>query len=117
MITICDTDSPPAYPVMLHMNFKSEILSKVLCNLNWSTIQVDYKSGECIDFHSTSLFLDTPSAMAVPAMSEIRSDKHSSRITKRNALSSELMKAREDLFAGEFDAFVISSSGPSTSLN
>lgn len=45
--------------------------------------------------------------MAVPDPSEIKSDKHSSRMNKRQAVSNDLSKARDDLFAGEFDAYVL----------
>jgi hypothetical protein len=52
LITICDVDSPPAYPVMVHMNFKKEALSP-LSSLNWSTAQEDYTSSE---YHPNTVF-------------------------------------------------------------
>jgi tRNA (adenine-N(1)-)-methyltransferase non-catalytic subunit len=42
LITVCDVDSPPAYPVVVHMNFKKDAVSPVLSSLNWSTVQEDY---------------------------------------------------------------------------
>jgi hypothetical protein len=42
LITICDTDSPPAYPVMANMNFKPSIVSAVLASLNWASSEEDY---------------------------------------------------------------------------
>lgn len=41
LVTICDTDSPPAYPVLLHMNFKPSALD-ILVYLNWATAEEDY---------------------------------------------------------------------------
>ena len=37
LITICDVDSPPAYPVMTQMNFPKELTANVLSSLNWGT--------------------------------------------------------------------------------
>lgn len=42
LITICDTDSPPAYPVIVNMNFKPHMISGVLTSLNWATVEEDY---------------------------------------------------------------------------
>jgi tRNA (adenine58-N1)-methyltransferase non-catalytic subunit len=41
LITICDVDSPPAYPVMTQMNFSKE-LTDVLSSLNWATADEAY---------------------------------------------------------------------------
>jgi tRNA (adenine-N(1)-)-methyltransferase non-catalytic subunit len=49
LITICDSDSPPAYPVLPYMNFDSKILD-VLASLNWATAEEDYESSENIYF-------------------------------------------------------------------
>jgi len=46
LLTICDVDSPPAYPVMTNMNFKKHIFASVLSSLNWATVQEDYTPGE-----------------------------------------------------------------------
>lgn len=45
LLTICDVDSPPAYPVMTQMNFKKEIFTSALSSLNWATAQEDYTPG------------------------------------------------------------------------
>jgi tRNA (adenine-N(1)-)-methyltransferase non-catalytic subunit len=37
LITICDVDSPPAYPVMTQMNFPKELTADILTSLNWAT--------------------------------------------------------------------------------
>lgn len=47
LITICDVDSPPAYPVMTQMNFPIEAVAPVLLSLNWATADEDYAPGEC----------------------------------------------------------------------
>ena len=41
LLTICDVDSPPAYPVMVHMNFRKEVTS-VMASLNWATADEEY---------------------------------------------------------------------------
>ena len=41
LITICDADSPPAYPVMTQMNFSRDS-SRVLSSLNWATADEEY---------------------------------------------------------------------------
>ncbi|KAJ7492332.1 Gcd10p-domain-containing protein [Mycena latifolia] len=94
LITICDTDSPPSYPVMVHMNFKTETVAPVLSSLNWATAQPDH----------------TPlvAPVDVPA-DEIKSDRQQSRINKRKAASDLLNRTREELFAGEFDALIVAS--------
>jgi len=42
LITICDVDSPPAYPVMTQMNFPKELIANVLSSLNWGTADKAY---------------------------------------------------------------------------
>lgn len=91
LITICDTDSPPAYPVMSNMNFKPSIVSGVLASLNWATSDEDYTP------------LIPPSDL--PA-DQIKSDRQKSRLNKRKAVSDLLTNTRNDLFAGEFEASV-----------
>ena len=41
LITICDVDSPPAYPVMTQMNFRKEV-TNIMSSLNWATADEDY---------------------------------------------------------------------------
>ncbi|TFY56088.1 hypothetical protein EVJ58_g7850 [Rhodofomes roseus] len=84
LITVCDVDSPPAYPAMVHMNFTKEV-TQVLSSLNWATADEDY----------------TPS--------KIKSDAQKSRLNKRKAVSETLNQTREELFAGEFDGLVVAS--------
>ncbi|KAL0951615.1 hypothetical protein HGRIS_008296 [Hohenbuehelia grisea] len=94
LITLCDIESPPSYPVMTHMNFKTEMVKSVLDSLNWATAQEDYEPV----FAPHDLPAD-----------QIKSDKQKSRLNKRKAVSDALMAVREDLFAGEFDALLIAS--------
>ncbi|KAJ7193316.1 Gcd10p family-domain-containing protein, partial [Mycena pura] len=94
LITICNTDSPPAYPVMVTMNFNKETVTPVLASLNWATSEQSY----------TPLAPPTD----VPA-DQIKSDRQRSRLDKRKAASELLDSIREDLFAGEFDALVVAS--------
>lgn len=44
LITICNADSPPAYPVVPYMNFDPSV-TDVLASLNWATAEEDYESG------------------------------------------------------------------------
>lgn len=46
LLTICDVDSPPAYPVMTHMNFKKDVIVLALSSLNWATAQEGYTPGK-----------------------------------------------------------------------
>jgi hypothetical protein len=50
LLTICDVDSPPAYPVMTHMNFKKDIFASVLSSMNWATVQENYTPGRGLAF-------------------------------------------------------------------
>ncbi|KAL0581062.1 tRNA (adenine(58)-N(1))-methyltransferase non-catalytic subunit trm6 [Marasmius crinis-equi] len=101
LLTICDTDSPPAYPVMANMNFKPNEVSSVLVSLNWATAQEEYNP------------IMAPSELAPE---EIRSDRQKSRLKKRKLVSDALHKTREELFAGEFDGLIIASQYDPTSI-
>ncbi|KZV70983.1 Gcd10p-domain-containing protein [Peniophora sp. CONT] len=93
LITICDVDSPPAYPAMSQMNFSKEFTS-VMASLNWATAEEEY----------------TPVALLPdPAQDDIRSDKHKVRMSKRKAVSDALAATRDELFAGEFAGLFIAS--------
>ena len=46
LVTICDVDSPPAYPAMSQMNFAKDITS-VMASLNWATAEEEYTPGTC----------------------------------------------------------------------
>lgn len=94
LITICDTDSPPAYPVMAQMNFDPKSVSSVLSSLNWATAQEDY----------TPVLPPTD----VPA-EEIKSERQKARLKKRKLVIDALANTREELFAGEFDGLIIAS--------
>ncbi|KAI0274789.1 Gcd10p-domain-containing protein [Gloeopeniophorella convolvens] len=94
LITVCDVDSPPAYPVMTQMNFPKEFTNPVLSSLNWATADEEY----------TPIVLS-----AEPASGAFGSDKHKSRLTKRKTASDVLFGVREELFAGEFDGLFIAS--------
>ncbi|KAJ7610777.1 Gcd10p family-domain-containing protein [Roridomyces roridus] len=94
LITICSTDSPPSYPVMVNMNFKTETVAPVLSSLNWATAMRDYTPvGPPVDLPSD----------------QIKSERQKSRLNKRRAASDLLNGTREELFAGEFDALIVAS--------
>ncbi|KAF8167364.1 Gcd10p family-domain-containing protein [Crassisporium funariophilum] len=93
LITICNTDSPPAYPVINQMNFDSSI-TDVLVSLNWATVEEDYVS------------VLPPSELPTE---QIKSDRQKSRLGKRKVISDLLTSTREDLFSGEFESLAICS--------
>ncbi|KIY50409.1 Gcd10p-domain-containing protein [Fistulina hepatica ATCC 64428] len=95
LFTICDTESPPAYPVMNTMNFRLDDQSSVLVSLNWATADEDYTP---LSFTAP----DTPEGEAV-------TDRQRSRINKRKVVVQALVDAREELFAGEFEGLIIAS--------
>ena len=45
LITICDIESPPAYPCMVHMNFPKEY-TDIMSSLNWATADEEYTPSE-----------------------------------------------------------------------
>ncbi|KAF8640591.1 hypothetical protein AX17_000253 [Amanita inopinata Kibby_2008] len=94
LLTICDTDSPPAYPVLVNMNFKPETTKNVLSALNWATAQQDYNP------------IVPPSELPPE---EIRSERQKSRLNKRKAMKEVLDTTRSELFDGEFDALIVAS--------
>jgi tRNA (adenine58-N1)-methyltransferase non-catalytic subunit len=107
LITICDTDSPPAYPVMTNMNFKPSIVSGVLASLNWATSEEDYTPRKF--FYLSGISRADPSSVIPPSdipADQIRSERHKSRLNKRKAVSDLLTNTRDELFSGEFDASV-----------
>ncbi|RPD57093.1 Gcd10p-domain-containing protein [Lentinus tigrinus ALCF2SS1-6] len=93
LITICDIDSPPAYPVMVHMNFRKEATS-VMSSLNWATADEEY----------TPIMASTE-----PPSGKFKSDGQRNRLNKRKVASDALMQTREELFAGEFDGLLVAS--------
>ncbi|KAJ6520121.1 Gcd10p-domain-containing protein [Mycena sanguinolenta] len=93
LITICSTESPPAYPVMVPMNFTSETVAP-LSSLNWAAADRNY----------------TPVGPPTDVPSEkIKSDRQQSRLNKRKVAIDLLNSTREELFAGEFDALIVAS--------
>ncbi|RDB29668.1 tRNA (adenine(58)-N(1))-methyltransferase non-catalytic subunit TRM6 [Hypsizygus marmoreus] len=101
LITICDTDSPPAYPVMANMNFRSQITSGVLASLNWATAEEEYTP------------ILPPSDVPTD---QIRSERQKSRLNKRKAVTDLLSNTREELFSGEFDGLIVASEYDSWSI-
>ncbi|EGO01679.1 hypothetical protein SERLA73DRAFT_177104 [Serpula lacrymans var. lacrymans S7.3] len=91
LITICDVDCPPAYPTLTQMNFNHEATISILSSLNWATAQPDYIS-----------------VMAPEPVTEVKSERHRSRLQKRKVVTDAVSNTREELFSGEFDALVIS---------
>ncbi|THG97452.1 hypothetical protein EW026_g4559 [Hermanssonia centrifuga] len=90
LVTICDIDSPPAYPCMTHMNFTKEYTS-VMSSLNWATADEAY----------------TPIlASSEPPAGTFKSEGQKTRLNKRKVASETLLQNREELFAGEFDGYV-----------
>jgi tRNA (adenine-N(1)-)-methyltransferase non-catalytic subunit len=93
LISICDVDSPPAYPVMTLMNFRKDVVTKIHSSLNWATAQEDYAP-----------------ALTQESSSEVgKSERHRIRLDKRKNAADTLLNAREELFAGEYDALLIAS--------
>ncbi|KAI0046621.1 Gcd10p-domain-containing protein [Auriscalpium vulgare] len=94
LLTICDVESPPAYPVMTQMNFPKELVTPILSSLNWATADDDY----------------TPITILEPSASGgALSDKAKVRVNKRKAASDILSGTREELFAGGFDGLIVAS--------
>ncbi|KAI0004192.1 Gcd10p-domain-containing protein [Russula compacta] len=103
LITICDVDSPPAYPVMTQMNFPKELTADVLSSLNWATADETY----------TPLVLS-----AEPASGSYGSEKHKARLSRRKTALDALLTVREELFSGDFEGlFVASVYNPLSILN
>ncbi|TRM66234.1 Gcd10p family-domain-containing protein [Schizophyllum amplum] len=94
LITICDVDSPPAYPVINNMNFTPGATA-VLASLNWASADEDYAPL----IASTEGDDDTDG----------RSDRQMARLGKRKATAEGLLNLRDELFAGEFDALIVAS--------
>ncbi|KAI0778806.1 Gcd10p-domain-containing protein [Trametes elegans] len=94
LITICDVDSPPAYPVMVQMNFRKEAVTPIMASLNWATADEEY----------TPIIASTE-----PPAGKFKSEGQRARINKRKVASDALMQTREELFAGEFDGLIVAS--------
>ncbi|KAG6889975.1 hypothetical protein C0995_012935 [Termitomyces sp. Mi166 len=94
LMTICDTDSPPAYPVVANMNFRPYLVSGVLVSLNWATSEEGYVP------------IIPPSDIP---QDQIRSERQKSRLNKRKAVTNLVTNTREELFNGEFDSLIVAS--------
>ncbi|KAG6900507.1 hypothetical protein C0993_009460 [Termitomyces sp. T159_Od127] len=94
LLTICDTDSPPAYPVVANMNFRPHVVSGVLVSLNWATSEEGYTP------------IIPPSDIP---QNQIRSERQKSRLNKRKAVTDLVTNTREELFSGEFDSLIVAS--------
>ncbi|KAH8102396.1 Gcd10p-domain-containing protein [Cristinia sonorae] len=94
LITICDVDSPPAYPVVTHMNFSKEFTTPVMSSLNWATADEDYTPV-------------LPSSE--PTSGSYKSDAQKTRLNKRKIASNALFQTRDELFNGEFDGLIVAS--------
>ncbi|OBZ80015.1 tRNA (adenine(58)-N(1))-methyltransferase non-catalytic subunit TRM6 [Grifola frondosa] len=108
LITICDIDSPPAYPVMTQMNFKKEVIASTLSSLNWATADEDTTHRVRLIppiQRKTDIF--PVLAPSDPPSGKFKSDGQRSRLSKRKAASDALLQTREELFAGEFDGLII----------
>lgn len=46
IISVCDVESPPAYPIIAHMNFHEGYVKQVLVSLNWATSEEDYDPSQ-----------------------------------------------------------------------
>ncbi|PPQ69782.1 hypothetical protein CVT26_014170 [Gymnopilus dilepis] len=93
LITICHTDSPPAYPVLDQMNFDPSV-KDVLKSLNWATAEEDYVPI-------------LPPSEAPEG--QVKSERQKHRLNKRKAISDLLSNTREELFSGEFDSLLVAS--------
>ncbi|OJT09001.1 tRNA (adenine(58)-N(1))-methyltransferase non-catalytic subunit TRM6 [Trametes pubescens] len=93
LVTICDIDSPPAYPVMVQMNFRKEAVAPIMVSLNWAAADEDY----------------TPIiASSEPPAGKFKSDGQRTRLNKRKIASDALLQTREELFNGEFEGYATS---------
>ncbi|KAL7285496.1 hypothetical protein ACG7TL_000593 [Trametes sanguinea] len=112
LLTICDIESPPAYPVMVQMNFRKEAVAPVLSSLNWATADEEYTPSMVVfrDARTADwliIFRRTVIASTEPPAGKFKSDGQRARLNKRKIASDALMQTREDLFAGEFEGLII----------
>lgn len=106
LVTICDIDSPPAYPVMVQMNFRKEAVAPIMVSLNWATADEEYTPSE---WHGVlavpCAYADPVVASSEPPSGKFKSDGQRTRLNKRKVASDTLMQNREELFNGEFDGY------------
>ncbi|CDZ97008.1 tRNA(1-methyladenosine) methyltransferase, subunit GCD10 [Phaffia rhodozyma] len=97
ILTITDTDSPPSLNILqAQMNFPEEMLAETTCSLNWMTVEESWTPPDD---------LDTPLIKAAEK-GHVGGGKNT-RIKKKRSARDELLKTREELFAGEWDGLVI----------
>ena len=65
LITICDIETPPAYPCMVHLNFEKEYTS-IMSSLNWATADEEYTPSQYLRIcgsrtHLAYFVYDSPS--------------------------------------------------------
>ncbi|KAI5120856.1 hypothetical protein M0805_007043 [Coniferiporia weirii] len=94
IVAICDVESPPAYPILTHMNFGENMINSTLSSLNWATADEDYTP------------ILPPSE---PESGVFRSERQKARINKRSKVIESLFNTRQELFAGEFEGLIIGS--------
>ncbi|KAJ3861782.1 Gcd10p-domain-containing protein [Lentinula novae-zelandiae] len=96
LLTLCDTDSPPAYPVVANMNFPTE-MSNITSPVRLPSFPQTVPHNSLVH-----------APVEVPA-DEIRSDRQKTRLRKRKVAHELLENTREELFAGEFEALMVAS--------
>lgn len=105
LITICDVDSPPAYPVMTQMNFPKELTANVLSSLNWGTADEEH-TPSWVPLSISTVNVSSHIVVvlsAEPARGSYGSERHKTRLSKRKTASDALFSVREELFTGEFE--------------
>ncbi|EJD03817.1 Gcd10p-domain-containing protein [Fomitiporia mediterranea MF3/22] len=111
ILTICDTESPPAYPIMTHMNFDEDMVNSTLSSLNWATADEEYKPSRCDDIAPSEIesHASTVVPPSEPETGVYRSERQKSRLNKRKKVVGNLYNTRNELFSGEFDGLLIAS--------
>lgn len=106
---ICDTESPPAYPILVQMNYDDTFISSTLVSLNWSTADAEHDPRELSSICGSSILLTSCLVIAScePDGGIIRSDRQRARLNKRKKAIDELYDVRNELFEGEFDGWVL----------
>lgn len=108
LITICHTDSPPAYPIVTQMNFDPSVID-ILASLNWATAEEDYVPSMYSFYNrllrKNHIFLLTVLASSDVAEDQAKSERQKSRLNKRKTISELLQSTRDELFSGEFERF------------
>ncbi|CAK5264273.1 unnamed protein product [Mycena citricolor] len=81
LITLCNNDSPPAYPAVVNMNFNEETVAPVLASINWALTEQEH----------------VPVVAPVELPSEqIKSDRQRTRMDRRKAAQDLINSIREE---------------------